>query len=166
MADSDNSLIVPEEVIKDKIYLLRGQKIMLDKDLAELYGINPIRLREQVKRNADRFPARFMFQLTEEEASHMVSQNAISSKKHLGGTLPYAFTEHGVLMLANILKSSRAIQPNGESSAKLNEHTHYRRLCKTQGIAFNPQGYHSETGVVRKTINSEERRHSNDILCS
>ena len=87
MADSDNSLIVPEEVIKDKIYLLRGQKIMLDKDLAELYGINPIRLREQVKRNADRFPSRFMFQLTEEEASHMVSQNAISSKKHLGGTL-------------------------------------------------------------------------------
>ena len=110
MTDPDKILIIPDEVIKDKIYLLRGQKIMLDKDLAELYGIKPIRLREQVKRNTDRFPDRFMFQLTEKEASLMVSQNAIPSKKHLGGSLPYAFTEHGVLMLANILKSSRAIQ--------------------------------------------------------
>ncbi len=105
-----DSLLIPEEVIKDKIYLLRGQKVMLDKDLAHLYGVKAIRLREQVKRNANRFPDRFMFQLTEDEVELMVSQNAIPSKQHLGGSLPYAFTEHGVLMLANVLKSSRAIQ--------------------------------------------------------
>lgn len=110
MHDNQDSLLVPEEVIKDKIYLLRGQKVMLDKDLAILYGVKAIRLREQVKRNADRFPDRFIFQLTEEEVERMVSQNAIPSKQHLGGSLPFAFTEHGVLMLANVLKSSRAIQ--------------------------------------------------------
>jgi len=109
MADNKDSLI-PEEVIKDKIYLLRGQKAMLDRDLAILYGVKAIRLREQVKRNADRFPDRFMFQLTEDEVELMVSQNAIPSKQHLGGSLPFAFTEHGILMLANVLKSSRAIQ--------------------------------------------------------
>ena len=102
--------IIPEESIISRIYLIRDQKVMLDRDLAELYGVIPIRLREQVKRNKDRFPYKFMFQLTKEEVELMVSQNAIPSKKHLGGYLPYAFTEHGVLMLANILKSKIAIQ--------------------------------------------------------
>jgi hypothetical protein len=82
---------------------------MLDRDLAGLYDIRPIRLREQVKRNVNRFPENFMFRLSEKEVDLMVSQNAIPSRKHLGGYLPYAFTEHGVLMLANILKSERAI---------------------------------------------------------
>jgi phage regulator Rha-like protein len=92
------------------IFLIRGQKVMLDRDLAELYDIKATRLREQVKRNSDRFPIGFMFQLTESEVDIMVSQNAIPSRKHLGGYLPYAFTEHGVLMLANVLKSDRAIK--------------------------------------------------------
>lgn len=83
---------------------------MLDRDLAILYGVKGIRLREQVKRNITKFPSHFMFQLTEQEVEIMVSQNAIPSKGHLGGTLPYAFTEHGVLMLANVLKSERAVQ--------------------------------------------------------
>jgi len=78
---------------------------MLDRDLATLYGVAPIRLREQVKRNRHRFPFNFMFQLNAREVKSMVSQNAIPSKKHLGGSLPHAFTEHGVLMLANVLKS-------------------------------------------------------------
>lgn len=82
---------------------------MLDRDLAKLYGVKPMRLREQVKRNKERVPDKFMFQLIEEEADRIVSHSAIPSKKHLGGFLPYAFTEHGVLMLANILKSSHAI---------------------------------------------------------
>ena len=94
----------------NKIYFIRKQKVMLDRDLAELYGIKAIRLREQVKRNSDRFPINFMFQLTGKEAEAMVSQNAIPSKLHLGGYLPYAFTEHGVLMLANVLKSETAIE--------------------------------------------------------
>ncbi len=72
--------------------------------------IKAFRLREQVKRNIERFPENFMFRLTEEETDFMVSQNAIPSKQHFGGHLPYAFTEHGVLMLANVLKSERAMQ--------------------------------------------------------
>ncbi len=83
---------------------------MLDRDLADLYGVKALRLREQVKRNADRFPENFMFRLTEEETDFMVSQNAIPSRQYLGGHLPYVFTEHGVLMLANVLKSERAIK--------------------------------------------------------
>ena len=85
---------------------------MLDRDLAELYGVKGIRLREQVKRNRKRFPNDFMFQLTEEETDILVSQNAIPSKKHLGGYLPYVFTEQGVAMLSSVLKSKRAIQVN------------------------------------------------------
>lgn len=110
MAKASKSIIVAEEVIMNKIYYIRKQKVMLDRDLAELYGVKAIRLREQVKRNTERFPKHFMFQLTAKEVEAMVSQNAIPSKQHLGGTLPYAFTEHGVLMLANVLKSQRAIE--------------------------------------------------------
>ncbi len=102
-------MILPDETVMNKIYYIRGYKVMLDKDLAELYGVKPIRLREQVKRNAKRFPGNFMFQLAENELDK-VSQNAIPSKKLLGGSLPYAFTEHGVLMLANVLKSERAAE--------------------------------------------------------
>jgi len=103
-------LIIPQEAIVSKIYLVRDQRVMLDRDLSKLYGVKAIRLREQVKRNAERFPNNFMFQLSEEEAKSMVSQNAIPSKQHLGGTLPYVFTEHGVLQLANVLRSGSAVQ--------------------------------------------------------
>lgn len=102
--------ILPDEVIASKIYVIRNKKVMLDRDLAELYDIKAIRLREQVKRNTDRFPENFMFLLSEKEVDILVSQNAIPSRKHLGGYLPYAFTEHGILMLANVIKSERAIK--------------------------------------------------------
>ncbi len=91
-------LIINENSIKDKIYTIRNMQVMLDRDLAELYGVKSIRLREQVKRNMERFPSDFMFQLDKNEIAFMVSQNAIPSKKQLGGTLPYAYTEHGILM--------------------------------------------------------------------
>jgi len=109
MANKETNLIVPDEIIMNTIYFLRGQKVMLDRDLAVLFGVKAIRLREQVKRNMNRFPQNFLFQLTEVEVELMVSQNAIPSKQHLGGALPFAFTEHGVLMLANVLKSEKAI---------------------------------------------------------
>ena len=83
---------------------------MLDRDLAEIYGIETRRLKVQVKRNKERFPANFMFELTENEIEIMVSQNAIPSKQVLGGSRPYAFTEHGILMLANVLRSGKAVQ--------------------------------------------------------
>jgi hypothetical protein len=109
MAKVSKTSLIQDDAIMSKIYFLRGRKIMLDRDLAVLYGIKPVRLREQVKRNDVRFPANFMFQLNEEEVETMVSQNAIPSRKHLGGYLPYAFTEHGVLMLANVLKTQTAM---------------------------------------------------------
>jgi hypothetical protein len=104
--------LIPQEVLQNKIFLLRGQKIMLDKDLAILYGVKPIRLREQVKRNTRRFPSDFMFQLTEKETAAMVSHFAIPSRQHLGGHFPYAFTEHGILMLSSVLNSERAVEVN------------------------------------------------------
>ena len=103
-------IVIPgDDTLIKKIHFIRNQKVMLDKDLAELYGVIPRRLREQVKRNRARFPPHFMFQLTENEADSMVSQNATPSRKQFGGSLPYAFTEHGVLMLANVLTNKTAI---------------------------------------------------------
>ncbi len=104
MAKIKKAIVLADEVVMNKIYFIRKQKVMLNRDLAELYGVKAIRLREQVKRNIERFPENFMFLLTAEEAETMVSQNAIPSKQHLGGYLPYAFTEHGVLMLANVFE--------------------------------------------------------------
>ena len=94
-----------------KIYLIRGQKVMLDHDLARLYGVVAKRLNEQVKRNIARFPHDFMFQLTKEEADSLRSQFA-TSKTGRGGRRysPYAFTEHGVSMLSAVLNSDRAVQ--------------------------------------------------------
>jgi hypothetical protein len=105
----ENNIIINEESISGKIYIIRGIKVMLDRDLAEIYGVRAIRLREQVKRNIERFPNHFMFQLTKEETDFMVSHFAIPSYRHLGGSLPYVFSEHGILMLANVLKSDQAI---------------------------------------------------------
>ena len=102
-------LIINENNIKDKIYTIRNLQVMLDKDLAELYGVKPIRLREQIKRNIARFPDDFMFQLSEDEVDLMVSQNAIPSRKHLGGSLPLVFTEQGVSMLSSVLRSEIAV---------------------------------------------------------
>jgi hypothetical protein len=104
-------MILADEVIVTKIYYIRGHKIMLDADLAELYQVPTKRLNEQVKRNIGRFPEDFMFQLTENEFENLRSQNATSS---WGGrrVAPYAFTEHGVLMLSSVLNSERAIKVN------------------------------------------------------
>ncbi|SKB88182.1 ORF6N domain-containing protein [Sphingobacterium nematocida] len=108
MSKSIQEVIVPDGILFGKIYSLRHENIMLDRDLADLYGVKPFRLREQVRRNIEKFPEHFMFQLTEQEVDIMVSQNAIPSRQHLGGSLPYAFGEHGVLMLSNVLKSELA----------------------------------------------------------
>ena len=106
-----SKLPLPPELIKRRIYIIRGQEVMLDSDLAELYQVKTFRLNESVKRNRNRFPEDFMFQLTKEEVHNLISQFAISSyggRRHL----PYAFTEHGVAMLSSVLKSARAIQMN------------------------------------------------------
>src|SRR5438552_7097248 len=111
-ASADNNLPVPIQLIERRIYLIRGQKVMLDRDLADLYQVKPIALHQQVKRNSDRFPEDFMFQLSTKEADLLVSQNVIPSKKSFGGYLPYVFTQEGVAMLSSVLRSKRAIQVN------------------------------------------------------
>ena len=110
MSKNQRMLEKIDSIIENKIHLIRGQKVMLDRDLAELFGVETRALKQQVKRNMDRFPLHFMFELSENEADFLVSQNVIPSKKQLGGALPYVFTEHGVLMLANVLKSKSAIE--------------------------------------------------------
>jgi hypothetical protein len=104
--------LVPMEVIGQKILLIRGQKVMLSIHLAELYGVETRALNQAVKRNFNRFPKDFMFQLTDHEAGQLVSQNVIPHKKYFGGSLPYAFTEQGVAMLSSVLNSERAVQVN------------------------------------------------------
>ncbi|HKP38569.1 MAG TPA: ORF6N domain-containing protein [Pyrinomonadaceae bacterium] len=110
---SSLNVLVPVALIERRIYLIRGQKVMMDTDLAELYGVQTFRLNEAVKRNRKRFPVDFMFQLNKKEAKSLTSQFAIS-KKGRGGrrTLPYVFTEQGVAMLSSVLNSERAIQVN------------------------------------------------------
>jgi hypothetical protein len=104
-------IIIPDQTITNKIYLIRRQKVMLDNDLAELYQVGTKRLNEQVKRNTNRFPKDFMFQLTIEEWKNLKSQNATSN---WGGRRipPYVFTEQGVAMLSSVLNSERAIAVN------------------------------------------------------
>ncbi len=106
------SELVPVERIERKIHLIRGQKVMLDRDLAELYGVKAIALRQQVKRNAHRFPEDFVFQLAKSEAEALVSQSVIPSKRSFGGFLPFVFLEPGVAMLSSVLRSQRAIMVN------------------------------------------------------
>ena len=103
---------MPGEVIERRIYLLRRQKVMLSTHLAELYGVQPRALVQAVKRNADRFPQDFMFQLSAEEFTGLKSQIVISNWGGLLRATPYAFTEQGVAMLSSVLKSKRAIAVN------------------------------------------------------
>lgn len=105
------NLVNPDEVIINKIYLVRGQKVMLNKDLSNLYDVTTGNLNKAVKRNLRRFPSDFMFQLTNEEFKNLIFQNGTSS---WGGTrkLPYVFTEQGVAMLSSVLNSERAIDVN------------------------------------------------------
>ena len=104
-----DQLSVPVHVIERRIYLIRGRRVMLDSDLAELYRVETRALVQSVKRNIERFPEDFMFQLTLEEAESMRSQTVIASKRNIRYQ-PYAFTEHGVAMLSAVLKSDRAVR--------------------------------------------------------
>ncbi len=104
--------LIPHEVIENKIYFIRGQKVMLSMDLARLYGVPAMRLNEQVKRNMRRFPGDFMFQLSDKEYEILKSQIAISSWGGARRANPYAFTEQGVAMLSSVLNSERAIDVN------------------------------------------------------
>jgi hypothetical protein len=108
--------LIPVELIEKKILLIRGEKVMLDADLAELYQVATFNLNKAVKRNIDRFPQDFMFQLTKQEADSLRFQIGMSKTEGRGGRryLPYVFTEHGVAMLSTVLNSERAVKVNIE----------------------------------------------------
>ena len=108
MSKEDNSLIIPEEIIMNKIYIVRNQKVMLSNDLSELYQVETKALNQQVKRNIGRFPERYVFKLTAEEYSSLRSQFVTLKRGQHSKYPPFAFTEHGILMLSNVLKSNRA----------------------------------------------------------
>ena len=104
--------LIPIELIASKIYLIRNVKVMLDRDLAELYGVETKVLKQAVRRNIDRFPTDFMFELTKNEYQSLRSQIATLKRGQHSKYMPFAFTEHGVLMLSSVLKSDRAVQVN------------------------------------------------------
>jgi len=113
MTTENTSVLIPDERIMDKIFLIRDQKVMLDRDLAELYGVETKRLKEAVKRNLFRFPEDFMFELTKEEFDNWRTQFATSNSDRMGLRYsPMVFTEHGVLMLSSVLNSKKGIAVN------------------------------------------------------
>ena len=109
MAKNQTSIVLTEKV-QNRILLIRGQKVILDSDLAALYGVATKRLNEQIKRNKERFPPDFMFQLTKAEKDEVVAICDHLKKLKFSPVLPYAFTEHGAIMAASVLNSERAVQ--------------------------------------------------------
>lgn len=108
-----SKLIIPDEIVMNKIYILRDMRIMVDRDLAELYGVETKRLKEAVRRNMQRFPSDFMFEMNDEEFRNWRTQNASSNSEVMGLRYhPFCFTEQGVTMLSCILNSERAIAVN------------------------------------------------------
>lgn len=107
-----NKISIPEEVLEQKIYKIRGKNVMIDKDLADLYEVDTKRLKEQVRRNIDRFPEDFMIELTDEEYSELKDTLEKKGRGKHSKYPPFAFTEHGVLMLSSVLNSDRAIKVN------------------------------------------------------
>ncbi|MBP7808879.1 MAG: ORF6N domain-containing protein [Bacteroidia bacterium] len=112
MAKKQNGLVLPDETVMNKILLIREQKVMIDRDLAELYGTTTVKLNQQVKRNKKRFPPDFMFQLTEKEKNEVITNCDNLKSLKFSPHLPLAFTEHGAVMLASVLNSDRAIAVN------------------------------------------------------
>jgi hypothetical protein len=104
--------IVSVEAIERKIFLIRGQKVMLDSDLAELYGVEVKQLKRQVRRNIDRFPADFMFQLSKDEYNSLRCHSGALKRGEHSKYMPYVFTEHGIAMLSSVLNSERAVEVN------------------------------------------------------
>ena len=112
MSDRVIQVTIPDEIVMSKIIIIRNQRVMVDSDMAELYGVSTKRLNEAVKRNQSRFPIDFMFQLTEHEKEEVVAICVHLKKIKFSPYLPFVFTEHGAVMLASVLNSDRAIHVN------------------------------------------------------
>jgi phage regulator Rha-like protein len=149
--------LIPVEAIEGKIFLIRGQKVILSTDLAELYGVEPKVLVQAVKRNQDRFPADFMFQLTNQEFTNLKSQFVTSSWGGLRRATPYAFTEQGVAMLSSALNSKRAVQVNiaiMRAFVKLREvlATHKELAGKLAQLENKIEKHDAEIGAIFEAI--------------
>jgi len=131
----DKEFIVPVEKIGRSILFIRGEKVMLDVDLAVLYGVTTKRLNEQVKRNRDRFPEDFMFQLAEKEKAEVVANCDHLKMLKFSPHLPYAFTEHGAIMLATVLSSPVAVQASIQVVMWLKQTAAWQPLLKRRNLA-------------------------------
>jgi len=140
------SKMIPVEVIEKKIFLIRGQKVMIDRDIAEMYGVETRRLNEQVRRNIKRFPEDFMFQLSKEEFGNLKSQIATSSWGGVRKT-PLAFTENGVAMLSGVLTSDRAIEVNIQIM---------RTFTRLKTLALENNELKAIVAKIEKRLNSQE----------
>ncbi|GMU95667.1 ORF6N domain-containing protein [Ignavibacterium album] len=152
-----NSL-VPLESIISRILVIRNQRVILDKDLAFLYGVETRVLKQAVKRNMKRFPPDFMFILNNKEINSMVSQNVIPSKSYFGGAKPYVFTEQGVAMLSSVLNSDRAVEINiliMRAFVKLREiiSTHKKVEEKLRNIENKLQEHEEQIVQIIQVIN-------------
>ncbi len=155
--------VIKEENISERIYFIRNQKIILDVDLAILYEVETRVLKQSVRRNINRFPEDFMFQLEDNEIEIVLSQNVIPSKSYFGGSKPFAFTEQGIAMLSGIIKSKRAVQVN---IAIMRTFVQMRKLMNTykdlsDKIEELEKKYDENFSIVFKTlkrlINIEEK---------
>lgn len=141
-------LIITEEFIMSKILLIRNQKVMVDSDLATLYSVTTKQLNQQVKRNIKRFPSNFMFQLTDIEKEQVVANCDHLNKLKFSSTLPYVFTEHGTMMLGNVLSSDRAI----EFSIKIVE-----AFIKMREFLTNNLGVKLEIEEIKKKLINHDK---------
>ena len=157
-SNADDKSLIPAERIERSILLIRGHKVMLDRDRAKLYGVTTFNLNKAVKRNLDRFPEDFMFQLDLQEVRSLIFQIGISKTEGRGGRrhLPYAFTEQGVVMLSSVLRSTRAVQVNiaiMRAFVKLREmlsaHTEFR-----QKLAELERKLESHDGHIRSLFDA------------
>jgi phage regulator Rha-like protein len=151
------SVVLSESII-NRILVIRDQKVILDKDLAKLYGVETRALKQAVKRNLKRFPLDFMFILNGKEINSLVSQNVIPSKSYLGGAKPYVFTEQGVAMLSSVLNSERAIEINiliMRAFVKLREiiSTHKKVEQKLKEIENKLQDHEEQIVQIIEVIN-------------
>ncbi|HYK39498.1 MAG TPA: ORF6N domain-containing protein [Candidatus Eremiobacteraceae bacterium] len=152
-----SNALVPIERIESLIFLIRGHKVMIDADLAELYGVTTKRLNEQVKRNKGRFPRDFMFQLTAKEKAEVVANCDHLQKLKFSSALPYAFTEHGAVMLASVLNSPVAVEASIQvvrAFVKLREilGTHRKLAVKLMELESRMQGHDDDITALFEAI--------------
>ncbi|HBL16346.1 MAG TPA: DNA-binding protein [Elusimicrobia bacterium] len=154
---------IPADRIEQHILLLRGRRVLLDRDLARLYRVKTIALRQQVKRNRARFPDDFLLRLSRKEATALVSQGVIPSARSLGGYLPYAFSQEGVAMLSSVLRSPEALRVNIEimrAFVRLREvHSSHERLSRRlDDLERRCDGRFQEVFIaIRRLMNPPDR---------